>query len=147
MVFKEDLADLYFAFNDRLAEDGKEEKIIKCKICCLELPAYSTRAEVCEMCFDTDFWDFQKEEAKKRTDTMWAVKSIKSGIMGNCYHPKNSYWAGNGEDSSARLSGARLCQTRDEAKKLLDMIEESNLASEDKELPEFKMVQIQLTEI
>jgi hypothetical protein len=57
MAFEEDLPDLYFAYHDRLAPDGKEESIIKCQICCLEAPAYSKRAKVCEMCFDTDFWE------------------------------------------------------------------------------------------
>ena len=37
MVFDEDLEDLYHAFGDRLERDGKEQKIIICKICVIFL--------------------------------------------------------------------------------------------------------------
>ncbi len=57
-MHKEHLRYYYEAFDDSLAEEGREEHpIIKCVVCCLKAPAYSKRAKVCEMCFDTDFWD------------------------------------------------------------------------------------------
>jgi len=149
MVFKKDLPDLYFAFHDRLKEDGKEEKIIKCKICCLEVPAYSTRAEVCEMCFDVDFWEHQKEENKKRTDIMWAIKVTKSGLMSSCcYHAKGHYWIRDITDCTASLGRAKLYATKDEALCALDEIEKlKSIHKTDTQLPEFRIVQIQLTEI
>jgi len=58
--FEEDIPDLLTTFFDYIREDGKEHPIIKCKICCLEAPAASTRSAVCEMCFDDDFWDWKR---------------------------------------------------------------------------------------
>jgi hypothetical protein len=92
-----------------------------------------------------DFWDHQREEAKKRTDTMWVVKATKSGILGSCYHPKDSYWAGDGEDGSINLSGAQLYKTKGLADEMLVLIDSLN--NVDKELPEFKTVQIMLSEV
>lgn len=52
------LPELLKAFHDRFENDGRDDPIIKCKICCLEAPAASTRAEICEMCYEDDFWDW-----------------------------------------------------------------------------------------
>ena len=143
MVFKEDLPDLYFAFHDWLAEDGKEQHIIKCKICCLEVPSHSTRSEVCEMCFDVDFWNHHQELKEKRKATMWVIKTAEEGIIGNYYWATNSYWAGRRENGVASLSDASLFKTKDEASSMLRIAE--NAITTDK--PEFKIIQIMLSEV
>lgn len=59
----EDLYHYYHAFEDSLTEEGRDEHpIIKCIVCCLKAPAYSQQAKVCEMCFDTDFWEHVLDE-------------------------------------------------------------------------------------
>lgn len=55
---EEFVKELYFSFVDKLTEDGKKHPLIKCKICLLEAPAESTRSQICEMCYEDDFWDF-----------------------------------------------------------------------------------------
>jgi len=52
------LGDLFKTFHDRLEHDGKQEVMIKCKICCLKAPAASTNSAICEMCYEDDFWDW-----------------------------------------------------------------------------------------
>lgn len=65
---KEILYFYFAAFEDSLSEDGREEHpIIKCLACCLPAPAYSKRSKICEMCFDTDFWDETKDLAEEFT--------------------------------------------------------------------------------
>jgi len=66
-MYKEDLYYYYQAFEDSLTEDGrKEHPMIKCKICCLRAPAYSKRAQICEMCFDSDFWDEDSSNSHRK---------------------------------------------------------------------------------
>jgi len=54
--------ELTSAFYELLDEDSKSRHypLITCKICCLEAPAASPNARVCEMCFEDDFWDLVK---------------------------------------------------------------------------------------
>jgi len=61
--FEEDIPDLINTFFDYLEEDGKHHPIIKCKICRLKAPAASTRSNICEMCFDNDFWDWNARQS------------------------------------------------------------------------------------
>jgi hypothetical protein len=52
---------LYHTYDDFLDKNGKTHPIIKCITCLLEAPAASTNAKICEMCFDTDFWNLIEE--------------------------------------------------------------------------------------
>jgi hypothetical protein len=50
-------SDLYAAFYELLDTEPGMYPIVRCKICCLEAPAASPNAKICEMCYEDDFWD------------------------------------------------------------------------------------------
>ena len=144
MVFEEDLEDLYFAFGDRLERDGKEQKIITCKICCLESPSHSTRSNVCEMCFDTDFWEHHETTLESKVAYMWAIKVTKSGLIGRAYFRKGGYWVDKRANSTSSLTSAQLYKTKAPAEQLLQVID--RIITE-KNSPEFTIVQVRLQEV
>jgi len=151
MVFGEDLPALYHAFHDRLADDGKEQKLIKCQICCIEnIPSYSTGALVCEMCFDDDFWEKMEEIKRDRTDMLWAIKTVSDGAANGAYFAKGQYLGiGLYTNSVDSLGQARLFQTKTEADgHILALQDTERLTNKSTlKLPELNLVQILISEI
>jgi hypothetical protein len=144
MVFEEDLEDLYYAFGDRLEHDGKEQKIIICKICCLESLSHSTRSNICEMCFETDFWEHQETLVESAVAYMWAIKVTKSGLLGRAYFRKGGYWVDRHANSTSSLNSARLYKTKEPAEQMLRIVDR---VISSKNRPEFTIVQIRLQEV
>jgi len=58
-LFSEEKKFFLETFADYLGEDGKQHPLIKCKMCCLKAPAGSTHSEICEMCYDECWEDYE----------------------------------------------------------------------------------------
>lgn len=141
-----DISSLYHAFHDRVA-GGKQQKLIICKICNLESISHSTHSDICEMCFDDDFWQRYREGKEEGSAIMHVIKVTKSGIIGNCYFPSDSYWAGEKEPGVMSLAVAKHYETKDKAENTLRGINCSIVKSAGKEFPQFTIKQIKLVEL
>ncbi len=149
MVFGEDLPALYHAFHDRFGDPMKEQKLIKCQICCLdEVPSHSKNSSVCEMCFDDDFWQKMEEVKRDRVDMIWAVKVISDGMASGSYFAKGQYLsAGLYTDPVDSLGQARFFQTKTYAEQLICNIHDTEklISKRDTtklQLPVIKILQI-----
>ena len=125
-------------------KDGILKKIIICKICCLESPSHSTRSKICEMCFETDFWEHQETIIESGAAYMWAIKVTKSGLIGRAYFRKGGYLVDKRSNSTSSLNSAHLFKTKGSAEQLLHIV---HSIIDSKNRPNFTIVQIRLQEV
>jgi len=110
----EDIPSLYHSFYERIDKQGKKQQLIVCRVCQgKDVPSHSTNSDVCEMCFEDDFWDHYAEQKQASVARLWVAKAKEEFVFADSYYPKGSY-LGYQDSSVDSLGQARFFQNKSE---------------------------------
>lgn len=108
----EEIESLYRAFYERIDQTGKKQRLICCRVCReTGVPSHSTNSDICEMCFEDDFWEHFEEQEGIGMARLWVAKAKEECIFADNYFPAGSYF-GHQDNSVDGLGQARFFQNK-----------------------------------